>query len=723
MAASLMARLRESQSKPTVQPAPEQMQQSTGQQLPRSLIGFLRQQQASQEKTAPQATARHRNLFEAALQQQEQQMPQNAAQAPQAAERPRNLVEFMLQAQALNQQPDSIPAMMKPGEYVLPPDTVAAMGGPGALDATVAQTHVPGNQQAAVPPGFEPKHFFANGGLVEDEQPQQAPAATPNPAPDAAPGGQPAASRGFSPAAPATPSPAPAQTPRAQFVADQNQKLAAANTQLAERTAQLNERYKPSPNSPSNTFPGNRMLGAASTAPNVGQPVGQLAGQEQQQANAGAGLANTASKGLAALAGIPTPNSQPPGAAPGGSAVGQKAEGLPPNLFEAAKAQEAQQVPGLSGVYKHGEGQYSDNAQGMGLPQNLGQPSAQNMQAANNLAGQEQKRSMMSVMREQQAQQQMQQPRGFAAPQIQHSGNSSTSKDELRRLRWAAESAMANAPRKKYAMQDPAVMAYQAALQGDTAARYGGQAALEAKTNDTNAGLVREQMQQDGANQREVGQSAIARDRIANEQRQQAITNDLAERRLALDDRKAGTANVPSGYRASADGQGLEAIPGGPADPRTSKAALQRREDAGYVTDILDMARPLVEKSTGSYLGAAVDKAAQVVGQSTDGGNAAAQLKVLQGALVSKMPRMEGPQSDKDVQLYREMAAQIGDSTVPRQQRMEAMNTLEMLQQKYAPAQQAQDGQGEQQRRVMRTGVYNGRRVVQYEDGSLSYAD
>ena len=51
------------------------------------------------------------------------------------------------------------------------------------------------------------------------------------------------------------------------------------------------------------------------------------------------------------------------------------------------------------------------------------------------------------------------------------------------------------------------------------------------------------------------------------------------------------------------------------------------------------------------------------------------------------------------------------------------MNTLEMLQQKYAPAQQAQDGQGEQQRRVMRTGVYNGRRVVQYEDGSLSYAD
>ena len=72
---------------------------------------------------------------------------------------------------------------------------------------------------------------------------------------------------------------------------------------------------------------------------------------------------------------------------------------------EATQQSTGQQVPGLSGVYKHGEGQYSDNAQGMGLPQNLGQPSAQNMQAANNLAGQEQKRSMMSVMREQQGQQ------------------------------------------------------------------------------------------------------------------------------------------------------------------------------------------------------------------------------------------------------------------------------------------------------------------------------
>ena len=63
-------------------------------------------------------------------------------------------------------------------------------------------------------------------------------------------------------------------------------------------------------------------------------------------------------------------------------------------------------------------------------------------------------------------------------------------------------------------MQHPAVMAYQAALQGDTAARYGGQAGLEAKTNDTNAGLVREQMQQQGANQRDAGRLELDQQRV-----------------------------------------------------------------------------------------------------------------------------------------------------------------------------------------------------------------
>lgn len=284
---------------------------------------------------------------------------------------------------------------------------------------------------------------------------------------------------------------------------------------------------------------GRNVYNAAMALPGIGG-VAKLAstgGHISRAFNAAAAAANTASRGTAALATVPNavpeakaqamngaqPTQQQLGPSPSAAAATPQTQSLA--NAEAMQQRQAKQVPGLSGVYKHGEGQYSDNPNGLGLPQNLGQPSAQNMQAANNLAGQEQKRSMMSVMREQQEQQQMQQPRGFAAPQIQHSGNSSTSKDELLRLRWAAESAMANAPRKKYAMQDPAVMAYQAALQGDTAARYGGQAALEAKTNDTNAGLQREQMQQDGANQRERPRTMMDAVRLDMERKNQELTN------------------------------------------------------------------------------------------------------------------------------------------------------------------------------------------------------
>lgn len=290
---------------------------------------------------------------------------------------------------------------------------------------------------------------------------------------------------------------------------------------------------------------GRNLYNAAMALPGVGG-IGRVAatgGLISRGVNAGAGLANTASRGMAAMAGIPTPTSQPlgvPGTTPGGSAVGQKAVGPSPNLFEAAKAQEAQQVGSAPGVYKHGEGQYSDNAQGMGfVPGFTGQPSAQNMQAANALAGQQQKRSMIDAMYDQQEQQQAMQPRGFAAPQIAHSGNDFTARQNLRGLKMDAEWAMQRAPRKKYAMQDPAVMAYQAALQGDTAARYGGQAALEAKTNDTNAGLQREQMQQDGANQRERPRTMMDAVRLDMERKNQELANRPRNLVVALQEKIA----------------------------------------------------------------------------------------------------------------------------------------------------------------------------------------
>ena len=88
-------------------------------------------------------------------------------------------------------------------------------------------------------------------------------------------------------------------------------------------------------------------------------------------------------------------------------------------------------------------------------------------------------------------------------------------------------------------------------------------------------------------------------------------------------------------------------------------------------------------KPTGSGVGAAVDYVGGLVGMSPSGSLQAQQLKALGGALTAKMPRMQGPQSDRDVVLYRQMAAEIGDPTVPIARRKAALDTVKQLWAKY----------------------------------------
>ena len=154
-----------------------------------------------------------------------------------------------------------------------------------------------------------------------------------------------------------------------------------------------------------------------------------------------------------------------------------------------------------------------------------------------------------------------------------------------------------------------------------------------------------------------------------------------------LTDARAREANqsgkIPPGYRATANG-GLEAIPGGPADLKTNAAGVAKVSDAKDVLGLLDEVDALLPKSTGSYGGVAADAIAGAFGGSTEGAKTVAQLKALQGALVSKMPKMSGPQSDKDVLLYREMAGQVGDATIPVAQRQAASSIIRKLNEKYA---------------------------------------
>lgn len=156
---------------------------------------------------------------------------------------------------------------------------------------------------------------------------------------------------------------------------------------------------------------------------------------------------------------------------------------------------------------------------------------------------------------------------------------------------------------------------------------------------------------------------------------------DITMRGQNLTDARAAKGTAPAGYRWAAGGE-LEPIPGGPVTAKTTDQQ-QRMNDATSVVDLLGEAMPLLDTSTNSYGGAAYDQAARVFGKSTAGAQSAAQLKVIGGQLIAKQPKMTGPQSDKDVQLYREMAGQIGDPTLPAETRKAAANVILKLNQKY----------------------------------------
>ncbi|MDP9895387.1 hypothetical protein J2W32_004485 [Variovorax boronicumulans] len=170
---------------------------------------------------------------------------------------------------------------------------------------------------------------------------------------------------------------------------------------------------------------------------------------------------------------------------------------------------------------------------------------------------------------------------------------------------------------------------------------------------------------------------ATLQDQVLNGSPQQ---RDQAAAAIAAMQGKEYGSKPPEGYRRSANGN-LEPIPGGPA----FKEGQQQAKDTQDIFGIIDQATPLLNQATNSYIGVGADKVAQAFGRSTDGAIATSQLSALQGALISKMPKMSGPQSDKDVQLYREMAGQIGDATIPREQRLAALQTVRQLNEKYLP--------------------------------------
>ena len=205
----------------------------------------------------------------------------------------------------------------------------------------------------------------------------------------------------------------------------------------------------------------------------------------------------------------------------------------------------------------------------------------------------------------------------------------------------------------------------------------------------------------------EIASNAVARGNLA-----------VSQQRLALD---------KQGKPEFRDGQWIvppRDMKPGESRPVTAPTAVK---DANEAIALIGQARKLLPQATGSYGGWLVDQGMRVVGSATDGAKATAQLQAIEGALVAKMPKMSGPQSDKDVALYKQMAGVVGDPTIPVEQRQAALDTIEQIQQRYAGQTGGATGSfgatQPQGKTVVRTGTMNGRKVVQYSDGTTAYAD
>lgn len=113
-------------------------------------------------------------------------------------------------------------------------------------------------------------------------------------------------------------------------------------------------------------------------------------------------------------------------------------------------------------------------------------------------------------------------------------------------------------------------------------------------------------------------------------------------------------------------------------------SAKQSENKSAQLATAINQAEALLPKATGSYAGAAVDAMGHVIGVTSPSSLAASQLDTISGWMTANVPRMEGPQSDKDVENYRIMAAKVGDRTVPTKERLASLQTLKELQNKYS---------------------------------------
>jgi hypothetical protein len=100
--------------------------------------------------------------------------------------------------------------------------------------------------------------------------------------------------------------------------------------------------------------------------------------------------------------------------------------------------------------------------------------------------------------------------------------------------------------------------------------------------------------------------------------------------------------------------------------------------------ELAQRAQAILPSATSGAISNLATMATDAAGIPTNKSAADGQLRIIGAQLVSNVPRMEGPQSDADVKLYRQAAADVANGNIPYQTRIKSLNTIIELNQKYA---------------------------------------
>jgi hypothetical protein len=110
---------------------------------------------------------------------------------------------------------------------------------------------------------------------------------------------------------------------------------------------------------------------------------------------------------------------------------------------------------------------------------------------------------------------------------------------------------------------------------------------------------------------------------------------------------------------------------------------LEEIKDAKDVKGLLTNVEDLIDRGSGGFVQNIYGGTQAALGIKSAANDADATLKVIAGALTSKMPKMSGPQSDADVLLYKQMAGDIGNANLSQDSRKAAVQVVRAIQDAY----------------------------------------